>query len=158
MKNKMDGVNLNQVIDAAIARVKTEAAEHAAKLGLPAKDAKRAAAAEHLYWETQSEKWEGPELWRSFEESLAARVRCLWALEYCLNPLRHIEQEPIDGSFLSSIRNIDRNLEVLRTYAPKAAPGMEPSQYRAWVKQDRLEGQIRKLEKKLDVERRRDAA
>ncbi len=66
MKNKMDGVNLNQVINAAIARVKAEAAEYAAKLGLPAKDAERAAAAEWNYWHDSTDKADGPDLWRAF--------------------------------------------------------------------------------------------
>jgi hypothetical protein len=145
MKNKADGVNLNQVIDAAIARVKAEAGAHAAKLGLPAKGTKRLAAEEWEYLReaNQSENWEGEDLWRSFPEAVAARVRCLWALDICLTPLEFIEES---GTLKENLETVDKNLEVLRTYAPKAATEKEAL---AWLKQDQIKRQIRELKSKL---------
>jgi hypothetical protein len=145
-KRMKEKVNLNEVIEDAIRRVKAEAAEHAAKLGLPAKGTLRAADAEWDYWSGQSQDWEGEDLWRSFPESTAARIRCLWALDYCLNPLTHIE-ETSEG-FKAMVKEIDRNLETLRTYVPKAS---SETAARAWLKQDQIKRQIRELKKQLGV-------
>jgi hypothetical protein len=144
MKNA--GVNLMEVIEDAIRRVKAEAAEHAVKLGLPAKGTLRAADAEWDYWSGQSQDWEGEELWRSFPESTAARIRCLWALDYCMDPITHIEEAADDGSFLTAIKNIDRNLEVLRTFVPKA---LSQTEARARLEQGQIKRQIRELRSKL---------
>jgi hypothetical protein len=142
MKEK--GINLNEVIDTALARIKAEAMEHAAKLGLPAKGTKDGAAEEWNFWHEQSEDWDGEDLWRSFPEAIAARVRCLWALDICLIPLEYIEESA--GTLRESIKTVERNLEVLRTYAPKAAPEKDA---RAWLAKDQIKRQIRELKSKL---------
>jgi hypothetical protein len=142
MKNGK-GADLNQVIYAALARVKAEAAEHAAKLGLPARGTRRIADAEWSYFSDQSEEWDGEDLWHAFPESIAARVRCLWALDICLVPLEFAEES---GNFRENLDTVDRNLEVLRTYAPKAAPEKEA---RALLEQDKIKRQIRELKSKL---------
>jgi hypothetical protein len=140
-------VSLLGTLEAAFAQVKAEAAEFAAQLGLPAAHTKQAASAEWNYWDTQSKDWEGPDLWRSFPGAIAARVRCLYALDVCLNPLRYVSD---NGPLREVVREVDKFLEELRTYAPKAAPAMEPSQYRIWLKQDRVEEDIRELEAALE--------
>jgi hypothetical protein len=141
MKEK--GVSLNEVIDAALARVKVEAAEHAAKLGLPARGTQRVASAEWDYFSGQSEEWDGENLWRAFPESIAARVRCLWALDICLVPREFVAES---GDFRENLKTVEKNREVLRTYAPKAAPEKAA---RAWLEQDQIKRQIRELKKKL---------
>jgi hypothetical protein len=137
--------NLLGTLDAAFAQVRAEAAGFAAQLGLPAAHTKRAAAAEWNHWDTQSKDWDGPDLWRSFSGPIAARVRCLWALDICLDPLGHVGAGPLR----ETAREVDQYLEVLRTYAPKAAPAIQPGQYRVWLKQDRIEEEIRELEATL---------
>jgi hypothetical protein len=146
MKKKNQGVDLNSVIDAALARIKAEAMEHATKLGLPAKGTKDVAAEEWNFWDEQSEDWDGEDLWRSFPEAIAARVRCLWALDICLIPFEYIGESGGGGRLRDAIKTVDRNLEVLRTYAPKAAPEKEA---RAWLAKDKIKRQIRELKSKL---------
>jgi hypothetical protein len=144
MKNGK-GVNLTEVIEDVIRRVKAEAAEHAAKLGLPVKGTHRGAAAEWNFWDGQSEDWDGEDLWRSFPEAIAARVRCLWALDICLIPLEYIA-DCGSGMLKESIKTVDKNLEVLRTYAPKACSETEA---RARLEQGQIKRQIHELKSKL---------